>query len=335
LQIPALIVFFYYRNLRGEGRKRRIAPGLPLMDTHYDYEIDMVLRMAFGRAVPTCPIPVGLGRAERYRAFALDDPEGMLPHRVVLARYSPAEMPKAFRAFTVMQALRALRYPVPQVYYLGWGRGMSHALMLADFPEARGMDGQIHAFFARVEPHFAQTLAYLHSLQWDEFPDLPVLPLRVAFDAVATYVRESGTSEMDTILDWLLMKINTVRELPYTVLHGDYTLGNVLAERMWIVSVLGWENALLADPRFDIGYASAALGAYGLALSDRFLAGYEAALGPVPDRDFWDVFSALRLLVRLDGFYDNAPPDQLEALKAQADPVWYGLIEFVKHRAHI
>ncbi len=324
---------FYYPIDGEKGRKRRVALRLLLMNTRYDTEIDHVLRIAFGRTVPTWPIPLGVGRADRYRAFALDDPD--LPPHVMLVRYPLEAMPRAFRAFSVMQALHEIRFPVPEVYYLGWARASREVLMLSEHVDAHGEEGQTHAFFARVGPHFAQTLAQLHQLEWEELPDLATLPFRYALDALAAHVREFGTSEMDTILDWLLPQVKNIQELPHTVLHGDYTLGNVLGDRVHIVAVLGWENALLADPRFDIGYTSAVLGAYGVALSDQFLASYEVVSGPIPDRVFWDVFSALRLLMRLTNLFDSTPLEQREVVKAQAIPVWNGLLNFVAHRAHL
>ncbi len=303
------------------------------MNTHYESEIDHILRMAFGRTVPTWPIPLGVGRSDRHRAFALDDP--MLPQGVMLTRYPMTAMSQAARAFSVMQALRDIGFPVPDVYYLGWGRASREVLMLSEHIDAHGEEGQTHAFFARVGPAFAQTLAQLHQLEWEELPDLAILPFRYAFDSLAARVRAFGTSEMDAILDWLLPRAGDVQELPHAVLHGDYTLGNVLGDRVHIVAVLGWENALLADPRFDIGYASAVLGAYGVPLSDQFLAEYEVVSGPIPDRAFWDVFCALRLLMRLTNLFENTPPDQREAIRIQAIPVWNGLLDFVKHRAHL
>lgn len=303
------------------------------MNTRYESDIDFILRMAFGRAVACWPLPVGVGRAARQRAFALDEPD--LPPRVLLLRYGLTDFPRAFRAFSVMQALRGMNYPVPGVYYLGWGLHARAALMLVEHVDGRGEEGQTHAFFARVGPGFARALAGLHALNWDTFPDLAILPFRYAFDTLAARVRLHGTSELDTILDWLLARVDEIEEAPHTVLHGDYTLGNVLADGTEVIAVLGWENAFLADPRFDVGYASAVLGAYGLALSDQFLEAYEAAAGPVPDRDFWDVFSALRLLMRLTTIFANAPMEHLEDVKAQALPVWDGLLAFVERRAHL
>jgi aminoglycoside phosphotransferase (APT) family kinase protein len=295
-----------------------------------DSDILCVLRLAFGQHVGVTPIPVAAGESERGMAFALHGPD--VPPRVILRRYSPREQAHAFRAFTVMRALRDQQFPVPDVYYMGWSYYTRYVLMLVEHVEGRGIEGQPHAFFARVGTHYAQTLARLHQLTWNPLPDLAMLPFRYAFHDMVERVRRLETPQLLIILDWLLARVSRIVELPYTVIHGNYTLQNVLAEQTRIVSVLGWEQAMLADRRFDVGHASAVLGAHGIALSDHFLEEYRAAAGPVPESTFWEVFSALSLLSRTARTLSTLLPPQRDHFLKQAIPAWRGLLLFVMHR---
>jgi aminoglycoside phosphotransferase (APT) family kinase protein len=298
--------------------------------TEVDSDILCVLRLAFGRHIDVTPIPVTAGHGERGLAYALHG-EGV-PRRVLLQRYSPREQPQAFRAFSVMRALHDQHFPVPDVYYLGWSYYMRYLLMLVEHVEGRGFEGQPHAFFARVGPHFAETLARLHRLNWEPLPDVAMLPFRYAFREMVGRVRRLETPQLLDILDWLMARGGRIVEMPYTVTHGDYSLQNVLADRTQIVTVQNWEHAVLADPRFDVGHTSALLGAHGIALSDQFLESYLAVAGPVPDLLFWEIFGALRLLSRTALTLSTLPPVRRDAFLAQWIPAWRGLLMFVTHR---
>jgi aminoglycoside phosphotransferase (APT) family kinase protein len=266
-------------------------------------------------------------------AYALHG-NGLPTERVLLLRYPPQYQTRAFRVFTVHQALRTVHFPVPQVYYLGWSYYTRFILLLMDYVEGRGELGQSHAFFARVGPHFAQTLAQLHQIKWDTLPDLAALPFGYAFHDLGIQVRRLRNPELLEILQWLRAHVDQIRELPHVVVHGDYVLPNVLGDYTEITAVLNWDHVMLADPRFDVGYASAALGAYGPTLSSQFLDYYQAATGePIEDCVFWEVFGALRLLTQLMGrlaALQSSPymNDHLD----QVWPAWDGLLGFVRLR---
>jgi len=293
-------------------------------------EIASVLRLAFGRSVPTVAIPLAVGKSSHTLAFALDDPE--LPARVLLRRYPPQHHARGLSAFTALQALRALNFCAPDVYFLGWSYHTRFLLLLTEYVEGRGVEGQPHPFFARVGVSFAQTLAHLHGLHWTELPDLPVKPRGFLLESLGRAADELGTPELRSVLDWLEAQAGSVSELPHTVTHGDYTLHNVLAEGTRIVTVLGWENAAIADPRLDVGYAAAALAAYGLPLADQFIEAYEAAAGTVPQRAFWEALGALRVMTRIAQTLSQAPPEEVEERVAQVWPVWENLLLYVENR---
>lgn len=297
---------------------------------HSNPDIDCLLRLAFGRAAPATPIPVAQGQGERSMALALDG-EG-LPPRVILVRYRPDQQARAWRAFTAMQALRERHFPVPEIYYFGWSRYTRYVVMLMEYVDGRGDEGQPNAFFFRVGPHFAQTLAALHRIAWERQPDLPLLPFRLAFGDLVRRVRRLDSPDLAAILGWLRPQAGRIAPLPQAVIHGDYTLNKIIANQTQVSAVLGWEGACLADPRLDIGYTSAALSVYGVPFSDQFIEAYQAAAGPVMDCVFWEVFGALRLMTAISERLARLPQEDIDAALAEIGPAWERLLQFVEAR---
>ena len=296
-------------------------------------EIASILQLAFGHCPPVTAIPLPLGSAAHTLAFALDDPA--LPPRVTLRRYPPLQQSRGFTAFTAQQALRGLNFCVPDVYYFGWSYHSRFLLVLSEFLEGRGAEGQPHPFFLRVGIDFAQTLARLHTLRWSDLPDLPVKPRGFLLESLAGEVESLGHPELLGILDWLERSATFAPEQPHTVIHGDYTVHHVLAEGTRIVAVLGWESAAIADPRLDVGYSSASLAAYGLPLADQFIEAYEAVAGIVADRAFWETLGALRLMTRLAQTLAQTHPAEIDDRTKQVWPVWVNLLHFVENRTHV
>jgi aminoglycoside phosphotransferase (APT) family kinase protein len=290
-----------------------------------------VLWLAFGRHIPALRIPVESGTSDRGTAYALRGPD--VPPRVILMRYAPQNQTQAYRVFTIMSALHARRFPVPGVYYFGWSHHTRYVLLLLEHVEGRSVgEGQQHAFFARVGEDFARRLAELHQMHFQHLPDLPTTPFFYALRELTLMVRRLETPQLQEILDWLLIHRESMYEVPHTLVHGDYMLHNVLADRTRIVAVHGWENAVIADPRFDVGYTSAQLGSYDLALSDRFVAMYTEAAGPLPELGYWETFSALRLLARVAQTLSKLPAPKRDRFLAHVGPAWNGLLYFAESR---
>jgi aminoglycoside phosphotransferase (APT) family kinase protein len=295
-----------------------------------DSEFDHILRLAFGQPVPYTPVPLAPGQSESGAAFALHGP-GVPPY-VILIYFPTRQHAHAFRAFTAINALLEQQFPVPRAYFLGWGRQPDHVYLLLEHVAGRRVAGQAHGFFARVGTHFAETLAGLHHLSWGVFPDLPVLPLHYAFHEMMVQVRRLETWQLQVILSWLLERLDHVEELPRTVIHGDYTLQHIVADPPDVLAVGGWDHAAIADPRFDVGYASALLGAYGTTLSDQFLDAYERVSGPIEYCEFWETLCALRVLVRVARTVSNLNNPQRGHFLNQVVPIWSGLLRFVEAR---
>ena len=295
-----------------------------------DHETTLLLLLAFGRRIQATPMPVAAGESAYGQAYALHDPAA--PPAVLLRRYPPHQQAQAIRAAQVMNALRRLQFPVPRVLLLHWNHRTQYTLLLTDHIPGRRVGGAPHAFFVRVGTHFAYTLAELHALPWDTLADLPVTPLHYAFKELVRLVRRLQTWELQEILDWLLDHINHIEELPRTIVHGEYTLQHIIADPPHVAAVDGWENAVIADPRFDVGFASAMLGAYGEELSRQFIDAYLSATGELPGIPFWEVFSALRVLARVGRTLSTLHEEQRERFLENVLPYWQGLLAFVETR---
>jgi aminoglycoside phosphotransferase (APT) family kinase protein len=296
-----------------------------------DDDLAYVLRLAFGHRVTAVPIPIASGLSDPGMAFALQGRR--VPPRVLLRRYLPRNQIWAYRSFAALQALRERDFPVPDVYYVGWSYHTRCVLLLIELIEGRTEAGNPHAFFARVGSDFAYTLARLHQLEWPKRPDLPVTPLRYALEELGGLVHRLDNWQLVEIFGWLWERLDHVQEQPYVLIHGDYTLQNVIAEGVAVKAVQGWDQAVVADPRFDVGYASAVLGSHGTTLSNQFLEAYSTAAGPVNDSAFWEVLGALRLLVRVGRTLSTLRAPQRERFLEQAGPAWNGLLSFVAERS--
>lgn len=297
---------------------------------YHDDDIHHLLRLAFGRPIRATPVPVVAGSRTRGVAFALHD-QGV-PEQVLLLRYSPQHQRAAFRTFNVLRSLHAHAFPVPRVHFMGWSAHLHYVVLLVEQIAGRGVEGQPRAFFGRVGPQFAATLAHLHQLAWQPMPDLAATPFHYAFRELTAMVRQLETPQLVQILAWLLQRAGQIVELPHTVIHGDYTLHNVVADQTRIVAVYGWDNAVIADPRFDVGYTSAALGAIDPTLADQFIYHYSAVAGPVPELRFWEVFSALRLLTRVARTISTLQSTQRARFLEQVQEQWNCLLDFVELR---
>lgn len=289
-----------------------------------------LLRHVFGPEIHAVPMAVTQGQGERDKAFALYGVN--VPRYVLLRRYPGRDFHLAFRAFTALQALCQPQFPVPKVFYLGWHHRTGEMRLLLDHVVGATEAGQPVPFFTRVAAHFAHTLAYLHQITWNLLPDLPVMSLRLMVREHAAHIHHLDNWQLHQVLEWLRARVPLVEEQPRTVIHGDYTLRNVIASGTQILRVVGWERAMIADSRLDVGYTSAALGSYGAAFSDQFLEAYQLTAGPVADHDFWEVAGAMRLLVRLGVRLSMLRSPQYEESAGDIEPTWTALLSFVESR---
>lgn len=311
-----------------------MTPGRP------DPDLESLLWLAFGQPVAATPVPVPAGYGKRGQGYRLEAP-GVPPY-VLLLRYGIPAASEALRCFTTLRALHAHNagapgmsardIGVPEPYALNWTARSRRLGLLVEFAEGRGMSSDPARFFARVGRDFAARLARLHRLYWPTLPDLPAMPLRYIVTLLAQRGQVLRTPELDRILTWLMPRVEHMVEQPPRLIHGDYRLDHILAEGARVALIYGWESAVLADPRFDVGFASAALSAYGISLSDQFIAAYTAEAGPVADQELWETLSALRLLTRVAASISTLADDERARFLQHMVPMWQGVLAFVETR---
>lgn len=304
------------------------------MDDPLGPDLDCMFRLAFGRPVQAIPIPVPEGYSQRGMAFRLAT-EGV-PAHVLLLRYASTAYSEALRTFMTLRALCTQHVSdtgAPDPYYFGWTARDRQLGLLVQFAEGRGLGTLPPShFFMRIGVDFATRLARLHRIEWFTLPDLPSMPLRYIMTTLAQRIHTLRTPELAMILAWLMPLTDRISEQPPTLIHGDYRLEHVVAQGTRIALIYGWESAVLADPRFDVGFASAALSAYGTTLSNQFVDAYTAAAGTVPDLMLWETINALRILTQVATTLSMLDEDQRARFLQRIIPVWQGILAFVESR---
>ncbi len=156
----------------------------------------------------------------------------------------------------------------------------------------------------------AQMLTRIHTidLQGKECPAIPRWRLT---DVVREYHRWASNSDNARLL-WAVEQVvedsDMVRELPYSLLHGDYHLENVLIDKTHITCVLDWEDSRIGDPRWDVAYTQRFLEIHAPHFAKPFVASYGQTatcdLQPLPlfvvaiDIGNWALSERFRYLMR-------------------------------------
>ena len=216
---------------------------------------------------------------------------------------------KAQREWTVMRWLFGRGLPVPQLYASG-SEGEHEYLMM---PLVPGEPVQATSS-AHVEA-LAVLLAQIHRLTPPEAvrQALPgVLPGRelarlrdLAFRCQVDGLLEATTALYAELHAELHAEVRAEPHAetdesmasevpPLCVLHGDPRLANVRCDAQGITALLGWENAALGDPRWDVARVVNDLRSQQAdALAERFCAVYEDRSGrPLVDLGFWETLTA-------------------------------------------
>ena len=148
----------------------------------------------------------------------------------------------------------------------------------------------------------AEQLARIHALGESDVPgEVPAFALIPALDELEERFRLAGGDRpiIALALRWLREHAFPI-ENP-VLIHGDFRMGNILAEDSQLTGVLDWELAHLGDHHEDLAYACMAVwrfhrverGAMGLGSIDSFLDAYREAGGRPIDRarfDYWRIY---------------------------------------------
>ncbi|MFW5634435.1 MAG: phosphotransferase family protein, partial [Erythrobacter sp.] len=141
----------------------------------------------------------------------------------------------------------------------------------------------------------ARDLARIHSLRPGDVPgDVPVMDYRAAIADLRRQFEEAGGDRPIIALGLKWMEDNCPPQAAEPVLnHGDYRMGNILAENSDLTGVLDWELAHFGDSHEDLAFGCMAVWrfhrydrpALGLGSLADYFAAYEAESGRTVDRD--------------------------------------------------
>ncbi|KPP92550.1 phosphotransferase [Erythrobacter sp. HL-111] len=140
----------------------------------------------------------------------------------------------------------------------------------------------------------ARDLARIHSLRPGDVPgDVPVMDYRAAIADLRRQFEEAGGDRPIIALGLKWMEDNCPEPCEPVLNHGDYRMGNILAENSDLTGVLDWELAHFGDSHEDLAFGCMAVWrfhrydrpALGLGSLADYFAAYEAESGRTVDRD--------------------------------------------------
>lgn len=149
-------------------------------------------------------------------------------------------------------------------------------------------------------------LARIHALPVAAIPTaIPLLDTSAALHELRARFADYGGDRpvIALALKWCEGHLPSPADPPVLV-HGDFRMGNMLADADGLTAVLDWELAHLGDPHEDLAYGCMTVWrfgrpdrpAFGLGSLPDFFAAYEKAGGCVIDRErfhFWLVYRTL------------------------------------------
>jgi aminoglycoside phosphotransferase (APT) family kinase protein len=241
------------------------------------------------RVIDAAEIPLGFNALWRLRVghdgASLD---------LVLRRYThwltwhaSDDREKAAREAAAIEHARAHGLPVPALY----GHGPDWTLVAhVDGRRLLPLDpGAV--LDARPARSLAALLARLHNLPLPEGP----FP-RVSTATALRTIRERAASAGDARLSAAAARLRPLDDGPPVFVHGDPHPGNALFDDDFgVAGVIDWEDAAIADRRFDVAMAYWWMLERTPSIAGEFIAAYEAASGgPVRDLPRWLAFATVR-----------------------------------------
>ncbi len=139
----------------------------------------------------------------------------------------------------------------------------------------------------------ARDLARIHSLKPDDLPSaVPVMDYREAAADLRAQFEEAGGDRPIIALGLKWMEDNCPEPAEPVLIHGDYRMGNLLAQDSHLTGVLDWELAHFGDRHEDLAFGCMAVWrfarydrpALGLGSLEEYFAAYEAESGIQVDR---------------------------------------------------
>lgn len=174
----------------------------------------------------------------------------------------------------------------------------------------RRVDAEVNPAKILAEPpatllaDLAREMALIHHVPRDDLPMLPVTSAQSLLSELRTRFLSFGGDRpvMALALRWL--DDNCPNAVDPVLLHGDFRMGNIMADHGGLAVVLDWELAHLGDRHQDLAFGcinSWRFGhihrpAFGLGPLERFWAEYEAASGVAVEADrfrWWLIYATL------------------------------------------
>ena len=128
---------------------------------------------------------------------------------------------------------------------------------------------------------------------------------------------------MDALIEWLPRHLPP--EEPPRIVHGDYRMDNLVVHTTepTVIGVLDWELSTIGDPLADFAYhvmtwrvtpelfrglAGIDFTGLGIPTEEEYVAAYcrQTGRGPIPDWDFYIVYSLFRLAAIMQGIAKRA-----------------------------
>jgi len=140
----------------------------------------------------------------------------------------------------------------------------------------------------------ARDLARIHSLGREDVPDaVPVMDYREAIADLRQQFEDAGGDRPIIALGLKWMEDNCPDPVEPVLVHGDYRMGNVLAEPGKLTGVLDWELAHFGDRHEDLAFGCMAVWrfarydrpALGLGSLEDYFAAYATESGVKVDRE--------------------------------------------------
>jgi aminoglycoside phosphotransferase (APT) family kinase protein len=158
----------------------------------------------------------------------------------------------------------------------------------------------------------AEVLASLHAVDAARFENIGIERIELA-DEVNRWLHAFQRADNDEVYEIGAVCADALHArlpeaMPLTVVHGDFRLGNLIANATSVLAILDWEICSLADPRVDVAWFLMTLSAKtlpsairatvpGLPAPSAVLERYESACGsgrPLQDMPWFAALSGYR-----------------------------------------
>ena len=223
------------------------------------------------------------------------------------------------REFVLLNTVCKAGYPAPQPLWFG----RKVAGVDADFMVMKKMPGRVMGNFfdgpdggrlkdAQVQ-ELAGLLARLHQMKLETFDDLirrfddPALltdnveqytrRTLAGWHSYADQCRSLPSPLFVYVLQWLEDRVPKDSQRP-VLLHGDFSIHNLLADNGRVTAVLDWEGAMFGAPEFDLAFMQSTLSKF--IDWDDFVRYYVEAGGRVPTPEsmrYYAAFYDMRVLL--------------------------------------